>query len=84
MSRPSQIRRVVAELRAVLGPEYPFRDLLRLAAIIVRAHREPEVLDEGGYVRSAFFAIEVDLALQDGGWKVLDFERRGGMSFDES
>lgn len=84
MNRPNQIRQIAELLREELGPRVPFRDLLRMAAIIVRAHREPErfLLDEGR-IRSAFFALEVDIALGDGGWRVLDFERRLGMSFDE-
>jgi len=45
MTRPSQIRRVVAELRRALGPDVPAWQLLRLAAVIVEAHREPEGFD---------------------------------------
>lgn len=81
MSRPSQIRRVVAELRRALGPEVPVWQLLQLAAAIVEAHRNPEAFDYASPTeRPPFFAMDVDTALDDGGWRVLDFECRGGMS----
>ena len=84
MTRPDQVRQIAVALRRELGPHIPFRDLLRMAAVIVQAYREPERvrLDEGR-IRSAFFALDVDVAFGDGGWRVLDFERRLGMSFDE-
>jgi len=83
VTRPDQLRRIFVELRAVL-PDEPAWRLLKLAAYIVKAHREPELLDLDGFVeRSPFFALDVAQAIADGGWKVLDFERRQGMSFGD-
>jgi hypothetical protein len=83
VTRPDQLRRVFVELRAVL-PDEPAWRLLKLAAYIVKAHREPESFDFEEFVeRSPFFALDVAQAIEDGGWKVLDFERRQGMSFGD-
>jgi hypothetical protein len=84
MSRPSRIRLIAAELRDILGPDIPFRDLVRMAAIILKAHDEPEKLElDAGYVRATMVSMELDLALGDGGWRILEFERRLGMRFDD-
>jgi hypothetical protein len=87
MTRPSQIRQIVAELRRALGPEPAAWELLRLAALIVESHREPggfgfEFDERAG--RRPFFALAVDMAFQqDDGWKVVDFESRQGMIFGD-
>jgi len=85
MTRPSQIRRIIADLRQALGPDVPAWEILQLAAIIVEAHREPEKLDfREPAVRPPFFALDVDVAFRrDNGWKVVDFERRQGMIFGD-
>lgn len=84
-TRPSQIRRVVAELRAALGPDVPAWELVQLAGFIVEAHRDPEKLDfREPAPRPPFSALDVDLAFaRSEGWKVLDFERRQGMIFTD-
>ncbi len=83
MSRPSQIRRLVAELRRALGPDVAAWELLQLANHFLEAHRQPEIVDfEAPASRSPFFALEVDTAFgRDGGFDVVDFERRQGMAF---
>jgi hypothetical protein len=83
VTRPDQLRKVFALLCAEF-PDEPVWQLLQLAYYILKAHREPETydFDEGGG-RSPFFALDVTEALKDGGWKVLDFERRQGMSFGD-
>jgi hypothetical protein len=59
-TRPSQIRRVVAELRAALGPDVPAWELVQLAGFIVEAHREPEKLHFSEPTpRPPFSALEV-------------------------
>ena len=83
MTRPERIRRLFAELRRAL-PDVPGWELLKLARYVEEANREPEAEIEAPASRSAFFAIEVDAALsRDGGYDVLDFERRQGMVFDD-
>lgn len=85
MTRPTQIRRLVAELRAALGPDIPAWELLLLARYFLEAHRDPERADfEAPASRSPFFALEVDTAFQrGGGFGVLNFERRQGMTFGD-
>jgi hypothetical protein len=85
MARPSQIRQIVAELRRALGPEASANEILRLAGVIVESHRQPERFDfEDPILRSPFFALDVDTALeQDNGWKVVAFERQQGMAFGD-
>jgi hypothetical protein len=81
MTRPNQLRRIVAVLRAK-RPDAEYRHLLRLAAIFIEAHREPEVLNiEAPPRRPSFHSMALDAAFGDGGWGVLDYERRLGMSF---
>jgi hypothetical protein len=84
MSRPSQLRRIVALLRAQ-QPDAEYRHLLRLAALIIEAHRKPEIVDfDAPPSRSPFFALEVDVAFRrGGGFGVLNFERRQGMTFSD-
>jgi hypothetical protein len=83
VTRPDQLRRVFVELKAVL-PDEPAWRLLKLAAYIVKAHREPEGLDLDGFVeRTPFFSLDVVKAIEDGGWRVLEFERWQGMSFGD-
>jgi len=80
MARPSKLQRVFAELRAQ-RPYDSERELLLLAHYFVKAHREPELFIDfnGGYGRPPFSALPVDKAFEDGGWKVLEFERRAGL-----
>jgi 2-polyprenyl-6-methoxyphenol hydroxylase-like FAD-dependent oxidoreductase len=70
---------IVDELRRELGPGVPTGALLRLAAhIIVAATTEPDEL--GGFGRPGesrpFAILPCDEAMEDGGWRVLAFERR--------
>lgn len=84
MSRPNQIRRIIAELRRALGPDVPAWQLLRMADLIVQAYREPEVVDfDEGIERSPFYARDVARAFDDGGWKVLDHEVKQGLSLSD-
>lgn len=84
MARMSPIFRVFAELRRA-RPEIPAREVLRLAALIVKAHREPESFEiDARAERRAFVALDVDTAFrQANGWRVVDFERRQGMPFGD-
>lgn len=85
MRRPSRLARVFGELRHQ-RPDVPAWLLLRLAAKIVEAHREPEGFEiDETEARLPFFSREVDRAIEDGGWAVLEADRRRGMAFgDES
>jgi hypothetical protein len=84
MARRSQFQRIVAELRAQ-RPDAEYRHLLRLAALFIEAHREPEIVDHHAPPsRPSFFALEVDVAFRrGGGFGVLNFERKQGMDFSD-
>jgi hypothetical protein len=83
MTRPNQLRRIVALLRAQ-RPDAEYRHLLRLAALIIEAHRDPDVLNvDAPLLRPSYHSLALDRAFGDGGWGVLDFERRQGMSFGD-
>jgi hypothetical protein len=84
MTRSSQLHRIVAVLRAK-RPDAEYRHLLRLAALFIEAHREPEIGDYSAPPsRPSFFALEVDTAInRSGGFGVLGFERKQGMIFDD-
>jgi hypothetical protein len=83
MTRPTQLLRIVALLRAK-RPDAEYRQLLRLAAHIIEAHREPEVLNiEAPPLRPSMHSMALDTAFGDGGWRVLRFERSLGMRFGD-
>jgi hypothetical protein len=84
MARQGQFERIVAELRA-LRPDAEYRHLLRLAWVIIRAHREPEIDNyRAPASRPPFSALEVDVAFHRGhGFGVLNFERKQGMTFGD-
>lgn len=85
MSAPKgRFWRIVAELRAE-RPDIEYRQILRLAALVIEAHRKPEVLDlEPPAPRPNYFTLPVDIALQQSeGFGVMAFERRQGMSFSD-
>jgi hypothetical protein len=84
MTRPSQLRRIVALLRAE-RPDAEYRHLLRLAAFIIESHRKPEIVDYAERPsRPSFFALEVDKAFRRGaGFGVVNFEWRQGMTFGD-
>lgn len=77
MQKPALIRAIFAELRASLGPDVPAGDLIRLAHLIVRAHTEEqdELAEFGRQGESrSLVSLAVDVAMADGGWRILEFE----------
>ena len=87
MNRPAQVRAIFAELRSTLDESYSDRELLKFAHSIILAYAaagkiDDDVLGGGPSVRS-FFSAPLDEAIQDGGWRVLDFENRAGAAFED-
>jgi hypothetical protein len=82
VNRSQQTKAVFFELRHVFGTELSAGALLRIAARLVAAyHVVTWQKSYGGYtVPDPFFAQEVDLAMNDGGWRVMYFESGQGMS----
>lgn len=77
MTRSTQIREVFAELRNALGDRISARDALEAAASIVDLFTIDE--DDGPqfdlrYGGMPFSQWAVDVALADGGWRVLGLE----------
>jgi hypothetical protein len=86
VNRPAQIRQIYVELKHALGDEVSAGDLLRLAALIVENYREPEKLDPtfgDGPRQTPFVELELDNAMKDGGWRILEYEGRAGMRFSD-
>ena len=78
MNRPKQIREVYTELRRQLGNNVPSGDVLEAASTLVDLFSIPE--DEaspqfdlriGGV---PFYLWSTDVALADGGWRVMGYE----------
>lgn len=78
MQDPPLLRAIYAELRASAGSDVAAGDLLRLAHLVLRAYKvdfiEPAEKTGGREKKGGFHALPVDQAMDDGGWKVLDFE----------
>ena len=87
MNRPAQIRAIFAELRSALGESYSDRELLKLAHSIILAYAAAGKVDDDVVeaIKSgrSFFATPLDEAMEDGGWRVLDFEDRRGTAFED-
>lgn len=77
MPKSSQLRLIFEELRRAAGPDAAAGDLIRLAHLIQRAYVfEPSAEEDFG--RDAdnrqFASLPLDVAMRDGGWRVLSFE----------
>ena len=81
MRRSEKLRQIYLELRAS-GVEASASDLIRIAHIILQSYAgETDQLEDFGVQRetSPFVHMPVDSAMDDGGWRVLEFEfKRSG------
>lgn len=76
-NRPQKIRRIYHELRRAVGPEVAALELLRLAALLVSEPRvEEHDYEATSTWRPHFEQLPLDQAFADGGWRVLENERR--------
>lgn len=80
MRKPALFRAIYAELRTSLGDSVSAKELVSIANHILRAYREEtDGIDHGqAAVGRSMFSLPVDEAMEDGGWKVLEFEASGG------
>lgn len=85
MSRPRQVREIFFELRRTLGAQVSSRDLLELAAAVVERFHGDDDDGTNGHESGAypFDCRPVDVALADGGWRVMAWETRRGMALTE-
>lgn len=76
MRKHDVLRAIYVELRATLGPEIPAGEVIRLANLILRAYSglDHESIDDHSGSRTSIVSMAVDTAMQDGGWRVLEFE----------
>jgi hypothetical protein len=87
MNRPNQIRQVYAELRASLGPSVSAHIALELAESIVDLFSIDE--EQGGPVFDIrigglpFHQWSVDVAMADGGWRLLGYELSQARAIEE-
>ena len=78
MNRPQQVRAVFQELRRTVGDRFSARELLEQAAALVDLFAVPEdntrfELRRGGV---PFEEWSLDVAMADGGWRILNDEYR--------
>lgn len=78
MNRPQQVRAVFQELRRTVGDRFSARELLEQAAALVDLFAVPEdntrfELYRGGV---PFEEWSLDVAMADGGWRILNDEYR--------
>lgn len=76
MNQAQKVRAVYAELRHVFGSDQSAADLIRISAIIVKEfYRNDEQSSFEQQQQSIpFYALSLDEAFVDGGWRVLSFE----------
>jgi hypothetical protein len=78
MNRPQQVRAVFQELRRTVGDHFTARELLEQAAALVDLFTVKEdpsrfELRTGGV---PFEEWSLDIAMADGGWRILNYEYR--------
>lgn len=79
MRKPAAIRALYAELRQMLGDDVSSSDVLKIAHHFLRAYTDaPDEMAEFGVAEEGrpFATLPVDEAMNDGGWRVLNFEIR--------
>lgn len=80
MRKPELVRAIFAELRSTLTPDVSDGDALRLAHLIVRSYTEErDLLADFGRAKASrsLFYLPVDEAMNDGGWRIMEYERSG-------
>lgn len=86
VNRSQKLREVFAELKEFYGETVSAGELLRVASALLEAYQKVDVEQYGdfGYPRrEPFFFYEVDRAMLDGGWRVLNSEYRTGMELSD-
>ena len=73
MNRPTKVRKVYRELRAVLGADISAKEALRSAAMLVDLYETDGAAHGANFreQRPTFDELPVDVAIADGGWRVM-------------
>jgi len=77
MRKPDLVRAIYVELRRNVAKDIPDGDILRLAHLIVRSQlEERDLLADFGRagIGHSLLNAEVDEAMSDGGWRILEYE----------
>lgn len=85
MQKSIRLRAIFAELRAA-GVDAPARDLIRIANYILLTFSADAVdddLESRPVDPRSLLALPIDQAMNDGGWRVLEFETRRQVEQDE-
>jgi hypothetical protein len=85
MRRSEKLRQIYRELR-LAGVEAPASDLVQIASLILRAYSgDTDEVDDFGVPRDtrSLVHMPVDSAMEDGGWRVLEFELKQSRSIDD-
>ena len=86
MTQTQKIREIFAVFKSVYAGKRPAGELLRAAFAFIELYKALEVeryAEEGYSTREAFFAAAVDRAMKDGGWRIMDYERKTGMALSD-
>jgi hypothetical protein len=77
MNRPTKVRKVYHELRTTLGSELSELEALQTAAMLVELFEKDDALFGASIneQRATFDELPLDVAMADGGWRVLSRER---------
>lgn len=87
MNRSCQIREIFTELRYVLGDSVSARDALEAAASLVDLFTAKEEVNGSQYELKEgplpFYEWAVDVAMADGGWRVMRYEFEQARTIEE-
>ena len=79
MQKPQLLRAIYAELRTTLGPDVSVGDAVKLAHLILRSYQDDDNGADGfpkDYSTRSLPHRAVDEAMNDGGWRILEFEEK--------
>jgi len=86
MRKSQLLREIFAELRAGLGPEVASGDVIKIAHVILRSYSE-EIDTHAqlafGSNHHTLASMAVDIAMSDGGWRILEFELENKSQLDD-
>lgn len=86
MGSAAKIRAIYAELRSAIGDAAPAWELLVLAHAILKSFA-PDFDELGPFGRPregrVFFALPLDEAMEDGGWRILNFESHRNFDIED-
>jgi hypothetical protein len=86
MNRMKQVEQIYAVLRRSLDPSFSAKEALEIAQLMVESYRQTKRDEAREYLEAepkSFRTLALDEAFADGGWGVLDFELKRGLTIDD-